>query len=119
MTDAWPETLPQCFNVGFSEGLPDNTIESQPEIGPPMSRPRSSLSVRPLSGEMRMTRAQIMILKSFFETTVSFGALPFEFPNPHDPSGDPLLVKFQKGGSSWTQVAGGIFRVPLSFLVMP
>ena len=42
MVDAWPETLPQCLNVGYAEGIGDNLIETQPDVGPPISRRRAS-----------------------------------------------------------------------------
>ncbi|WP_204349175.1 hypothetical protein, partial [Klebsiella pneumoniae] len=74
MTDAWPNTLPQCLNVGFGEAVGDGLLESQPDAGPPMVRRRSSAVTRPLSGQMRMTRVQIGYLRTFFETTLMGGA---------------------------------------------
>jgi hypothetical protein len=119
MADAWPETLPQCLLIGYSEKLGDNLAEYQPDIGPPISRRRSSAAVRPLSGAMRMTRAQIAILETFFEVTLDQGALPFTFPDPRSP-GDELLVKFAKGSApSWQQAAPGVYRVTLDFSVLP
>lgn len=119
MTDIWPETLPQCLNLGYGEGLGDNLSEYKPDIGPPISRRRSSSATRPLSGQMRMTRAQIAILKSFYEVTLDQGALPFEFPDP-TVTGDTLLVKFMKGDApSWRQTAAGVYQVSLQFAVLP
>ncbi|BCA04088.1 hypothetical protein ABIF50_006225 [Bradyrhizobium diazoefficiens] len=119
MADPWPDTLPQCFVVGYSEGLPDGVAEVTPDIGPPISRGRSSAMARPLSGQMRMTRAQIATLKAFVEVTLDRGALPFEFPDPTE-VGETLLVKFAKGDKpSWQQVAAGVYRVGITLTVLP
>lgn len=119
MADPWPETLPQCLILGYSEGMPDGVAEVQPDIGPPISRGRSSAMARPLSGQMKMTRDQIATLKSFVEVTLDRGALPFEFPDP-TALGETLLVKFAKGDlPSWQQIAGGVYRVSLKFTVLP
>lgn len=119
MADAWPATLPQCLVVGYAEGLADNVLEYQPDIGPPITRRRSSTATRPLSGQMKMTRAQIAILKSFFEVTLDEGALPFEFPDP-TATGETLLVKFPKGSQpSWQQIGGGVYRVAIALTVLP
>jgi hypothetical protein len=119
MADSWPASLPQCFLIGYSEGLPDGTVEVQPDTGPPISRARSSAMPRPLSGQMRMTRAQIATLKTFVEVTLDRGVLPFEFPDP-TAIGGTLLVKFAKGElPSWQQVTGRSYRVSLSLTVLP
>lgn len=119
MADPWPATLPQCLILGYGEGLGDNLTEYKPDIGPSISRRRSSSATRPLSGQMRMTRAQIATLRSFFEVTLDQGALPFEFPDP-TVIGEILLVKFAKGDQpSWQQIAAGVYRVSLTLTVMP
>lgn len=119
MAESWPATLPQCLVLGYGEGLADNLLEYKPDIGPPISRRRSSAATRPLSGQMRMTRAQIAILRSFYEGTLDQGALPFEFPDP-TAIGETLLVKFMKGSApSWQQTAAGVYRVSLQVAVLP
>jgi hypothetical protein len=119
MAEIWPATLPQCLILGYGEGLGDNLAEYQPDIGPPISRRRSSTGTRPLSGQMRMTRAQIAILRTFVEVTLDQGALAFEFPDP-TATGETLLVKFGKGEQpSWQQVAAGVYRVTISLTVLP
>lgn len=120
MSEVWPASLPQCLNVGYDSGLGENgKIESQPDTGPSNSRRRTNAVMRPLSGNMRMTRAQKNQLKQFFENTIMQGALPFEFPDPDDPE-EVLLVKFPKGSQpSWRQIAGGKFMVSISLMIMP
>lgn len=118
MVDAWPATLPQCLNVGYSEGLADGLIETPPDQGPPISRRRSSAAPRPLSGQMRMTRAQIAALRTFVDTTLLGGSLPFSFTDPT--AGGTLLVKFVKGSlPNWQQIGAGVYRVNISLTVLP
>ena len=118
MAEVWPADLPQCLIVGYNDGEPDNLLETQPDAGPPSSRPRSTAAVRPLSGTMKMTRAQIAKLDTFFRTTIVFGSLPFSFPDPT--FGGTALVKFPKGSQpNWQQLAPGIYRVNINLAVLP
>lgn len=118
MAETWPADLPQCLIVGYNDGEPDNLLETEPDTGPSSSRPRSTAAVRPLSGSMKMTRAQIVMLDSFFRATLRFGALPFNFPDPT--FGGTVLVKFPKGSQpSWQQIAPGVYRVNINLVVLP
>ncbi len=118
MVDAWPDTLPQCLIIGYSEENGDGLIETQPDMGPPISRRRTSSYARKLSGQMRMTRAQIAILRTFLNVTLAGGSLPFSFP---DPTADgSLLVKFGKGNlPSWQQSTPGTYRVSINLILLP
>lgn len=118
MVDAWPATLPQCFIVGYSDGEGDSLVETQPDMGPPSSRSRSTSVVRPLSGAMRMTKAQIAILDTFYKTTLVRGSLPFNFTDPT--FGGTILVKFPKGSQpTWQQSSPGMYRVNVSLSILP
>ncbi len=118
MVDAWPATLPQCFNIGYADGEGDGLLETDPDIGPPITRPRTTASVRALSGPMRMTKAQIGILSTFYRTTLLRGALPFSFPDPT--FGGTVLVKFLKGDQpAWQQTAPGVYSVSIKLAVLP
>ena len=118
MVDAWPSDLPQCFNVGYADGEGDGLLETQPEMGPPITRQRSTAVVRPLAGSMRMTRAQLATLHTFFRTTIAGGALPFSFPDPT--FGGTILVKFPKGSQpTWQQTRPGVYQVNIKLVVLP
>ncbi len=118
MVDAWPAGLPQCFMVGYADGEGDGRIEYQPDIGPPITRQRSAAVVRSIAGSMRMTKAQLGILHTFFSVTIAGGSLPFSFADPT--FGGTVLVKFPKGGQpTWQQTAVGVYRVNISLMVMP
>ena len=118
MVDAWPSNLPQCFIVGYADGEGDGVIETQPEIGPPISRQRSTAVVRPLAGSMRMTRAQVAIMHTFVTAALAGGSLPFSFPDPT--FGGTILVKFPKGSlPNWQQTRPGVYLVNIKLSVLP
>lgn len=119
MVDAWPADLPQCFNVPYSEGMADGRASVKPDVGPPIVRKRSTSAVRPLSGQMRMTRAQLAVLREFVDVTLDSGALPFTFPDPTT-DGPDLLVMFPENElPAWMQTAAGVYQVSISLVVMP
>ncbi|MGM4906253.1 hypothetical protein AB8B21_05745 [Tardiphaga sp. 866_E4_N2_1] len=119
MVDAWPAELPQCLNIGYSEGEGDGILEYKPDAGVSITRLRTSAVVRPLSGQIKVERSQLAILRQFFNVTLIKGALPFNFPDP-TVLGETLLVRFPKGSQiSWQQIGGGTYRVPISLEVLP
>jgi hypothetical protein len=118
MTDAWPAELPQCFIVGYTDGEGDGTIEYAPDAGPAITRRRTAAVTRTLSGSMRMTRAQLATMNTFFNDTILGGSAAFEFTDPT--FGGTVLVKFPKGAKpSWQQSSPGIYRVNIQLTVLP
>lgn len=119
MVDAWPSTMPQALIAqGASEGAGDGLAEYQPDTGPPITRLRTNSVVRPLGGYMICSDAQIATFRSFFNTTISRGALPFTFPDPM--TGATLLVKFAKQSPpSWNPLGGNNYQLNLSLFVLP
>lgn len=119
MASPWPGTLPQKFLVdGYSEGVGDGLLEYQPDTGASLTRRRATAMPKPMGGNFEMTSAQIATLKTFFETTLIGGSLPFNFPDPL--TGATLLVKFQKGGiPKWSALGGDCYIVGVSLWVLP
>lgn len=118
MADNWPDTLPQCFVVGFSEGLADGRLAYKPDAGPAIMRRRSSAAPRSLSGQLKLTRAQIATLKTFVDDTLIGGSLPFNFKDPTSQA--TVLVRFPDGSlPNWQQITGGVFRVNLELEILP
>lgn len=121
MVDAWPAGLPQeLMGDSFSEGVANNLLETQPDTGPPISRRRSTSAVRPMSGSMICTAAEIATFRTFFDDTLLAGSLPFNFPDQLQ-SGT-LLVKFPKGSlPSWRQhsAGGDNYVLSITLLVLP
>jgi hypothetical protein len=119
MVDAWPSGLPQKLLVdGYSQAEADGVLEYAPDLGPSITRRRTTVASAPLSGTMELTSAQIATLRTFVETTLLSGSLPFTFPDPL--GGSDLLVKFQKGGlPKWSALGGDYFSVAFTLWILP
>lgn len=118
----WPAALPQAFEAdGFNFDLVgDDLIENSPEMGPPLSRPRSSAAARTMAGQMVLTDEQIETLQDFITDEIGRGSLTFNFPKQIEGSGTDR-VKFAKGGLP--KIVGTInedtYRVSFNLWVMP
>lgn len=119
MVDAWPSDLPQAFQQdGFSEGEGDGLIEYQPDVGPSITRLATSAVMRPMSGNMIVTDVQLASFRTFFETTILRGSLPFDFPD--QVRSGTLLVKFTKQTPpSWVNLGGPTYQLNLALMVLP
>lgn len=120
MAEGWPLTLPQRFlREGNSFTLGDGLIETQPDIGPPISRPRSTAVVDEIAGAMMLTEAQLVTLKAFYRVALAQGALAFNFPDQSTANGS-ILVKFGKGRAPrWSESAPDTYRVQFTLMVLP
>lgn len=82
--ETWPATLPQTLLVeGYEEKLPDVNLRSAMEVGPAKVRRRVTAAVRPVTGQLIMTLAQIDIFKGFYNDDLLGGSLRFEWVDPY------------------------------------
>lgn len=117
ITPTWPAGLPQRFLVdGYGEGLRDNLIRSETDIGPAKVRRRATAAPWPLTGSMLMTFAQYETFRDFVEDDLEDGAKTFWLPNQRAESGT-WLVRFTEPASA--QPLGVDLRVSLSLEVLP
>lgn len=119
MPEVWPGSLPRKFrNPGHASAVADGRLISEPDLGPPLVRRRTSAKEKPLSGTMTMSTVQVTALDFFVETTLLGGSLPFLFPDPM--GGYDLLVTFQKDKlPSWRGFAPDQYEVSLDLWIMP
>lgn len=119
MVDAWPDDLPQRFTLSSrSEGFADNLLESTPDVGPPMTRRRSTAAARPFSGTLWMTTTQVASFETFFETTLAMGSLPFTVPAQR--GAGTWLVKFVKAKlPTFTPVGSANHRATFDLYILP
>lgn len=81
MAIIWPVTLPTTFGAdNYVESPPDNTVRHDPDGGPSMARPLYTAAVRPLSGQMLMTKTQVATLDLFYSTYGGFTEFSFVHP---------------------------------------
>lgn len=118
MPDAWPDSLSHCLpRDGQSEAMGDGLIRYQPDAGPAQVRRRSSAVPRPFTGMVILTRAQLATLRTFVDTTLLGGSLPFTIPAQSEAG--TWLVRFaDKGLPRWTP-AGGKYRVSFELEILP
>lgn len=118
MPEVWPSTLPQKLLLGAVLESADNLLESQTDVGPPITRRRSTSAPQPLSGAMVINQAQLDVLSFFVDETILGGALPFTFPE--QPGSGVMLVKFTKDGlPKKTSLAPGLYRIEMAMFVLP
>jgi hypothetical protein len=119
VVDAWPGTLPQLVQIdGFSSGNADGRLSTNMDTGPAKMRRRTSASIRPLAATIQCTGAQLATLRTFVDTTLLGGSLPFTFPAPED--GSSLLVRFSDQGlPTWNNLGGDTWQAAFKLDVLP
>lgn len=116
MPEVWP-AIPSCFTFGsFAQGMGDGRAKSSITTGPVPIRRRTSARGSPLQGQIRMTYADLDLLKAFVETTTFGGALPFTFPGQN--GGPPLLVRFSDQLPTWRRANAGSVIVDLELEIV-
>lgn len=119
MTDVWPVGLPQYLQMaGASKGMGNGLLEYAPEVGPSITRRRTTARMRPISGSMICSSAQITTFETFYNTTIIGGSLPFNFPDPR--TGSTLLVKFTaENPPNYTPLGGDNYQLALVLMELP
>lgn len=105
----WPGTLPQLvLTRGFSETAPWAVLRTDMDTGPAKTRRRSTAAPRPLSAQIKVTKAQVAVFDAFLETDLAGGALAFDWVEPRTQAAATLRLTAAPtyeptaGGSSWT-----------------
>lgn len=84
MADAlWPSGMRRAGSLGVSGGPQSNIDAFQPQIGPPITRRKSTYNVKSYPIEMQnITTAERDIWLTFFHDTLKDGNLPFMWVDP-------------------------------------
>lgn len=81
----WPITIPQTLSVdGYGEAAPDTNIRSAMDAGPAKVRRRATCAVRPVTGKMVMTEAELGDFRDFYDDDLLGGSLRFNWVDPWD-----------------------------------
>lgn len=114
----WPAELPQkVLQDGYSEILPDPSIRTSMEQGPPKVRRRSTGVVRKFGVALPlMTGEQTDIFENFFENECSFGSIAFDWVHPRKGTAASCRII---GGSVSIAPMGANFRVSFELEVLP
>lgn len=81
---AWPGTLPQLVGwSGYQRRIQDTRIRTNMDAGPPKVRSRFTARVDQQDlPVVHFTKAQWVLLDTFYTTTLAQGTLPFDMTDP-------------------------------------
>lgn len=113
----WPVTLPQSvLQEGFGETLPDTSVRTAMDAGPPKVRRRTTAAVRPISAAIVVDATQASTLETFYLDTLKGGALPFDMVDPR--TGVTASFMFA-APPAYVPLSGTHWRVSLSMERQP
>lgn len=79
----WPVSLQGVMNEeGFSFKIGDTTIRSETEFGIPKVRRRFTRGIDVFTFSINLSSSQYSTFKTFYESSLNGGVLPFDFLNP-------------------------------------
>lgn len=111
MANPWPGSLP-CRPLvdGLDVEFPDGVIAFVPDVGPAITRRRTSYAPNVVQMRWRMTAAQVATFEEFFKDDLSMGSLPFTYVD--DVTDSAADYKFMPGSPPrYSRVAPGRFIV--------
>ena len=114
----WPGTLPtfaEFLHDSYRETAPDNVIRTQMSIGPDKIRKRGTAAPTICQGIMYMTTAQVATFRTFYDSTINYGA--DEFDTIHPRTGAAVSVAFI--GQPMTAPRGTEWNVSMAFEILP
>lgn len=115
---SWPSSLPQAPLVqGYSETFADNLLRTPMDKGPVKVRRRTTRGVKTFAITFRLTAAQAATFTTFFEDTLSDGALSFTFTQPR--TGTTLTVRFVSVPSLRAERRGQFYILDATLEVLP
>ena len=89
----WPGGLSQdVLTDGLEETWGNNLLRTPMESGPAKARRRFTAEVKPLALVLEFARADVETFRTFFETTLQGGALPFDWTHPR--TGAAITLRF-------------------------
>jgi hypothetical protein len=114
----WPASLPQTLlQASYRETLPRTKLRTEMDAGPPKMRRRYTAAPRPIQGTQNLTTTQVADLKTFHNTTVAGGSLPFDWTDPIPGTG---TVSFRfVSEPELVPVSGSMYRASYEFEIMP
>lgn len=117
---SWPATLPDSLLVeGYRERPPMTGLRFDPDAGPAIQRRRLTANVRPIVGQLHLTKAQVAIFDDFWINTLANGSLEFDWTHPR--TGASVTLRFVNTEAPEYAPAGGPdgYSVPVHLEIMP
>ncbi len=99
----WPASLPQNPLVGLGDQDGDSVLRTNMDTGPATRRNRYTAITQSVSFPMVLTGTQRVTFDTFYRTTISNGALAFDWTDPVD---DSTVSMAFKSPPKWSLVVG-------------
>ena len=101
----WPATLPTfVLEEGYQRTILSNTVVSENEAGPRKVRRRNTKQIINYTASMPMTVAQLSTFETFHRSSLGYGAVSFNFPDPENNSQN-IEVRFNTSSSAGYSVS--------------
>lgn len=113
---AWPASLPQKPFRGLTEVRQPAALRTIMDAGAAKTRKRFTAAVRNIDIPMVFTKAQRATFDTFFITTLSEGALEFDWEDPVDES---TTISFRFRNPPKMTKAAGEWKTILNLEVLP
>jgi hypothetical protein len=88
----WPSTLPAALEGQYREVRQDALIRSQSDMGPAKVRRRYTATPTVVIHAMYLSDTELATLNTFYDTTITGGALSFSYPHPR--TGATVTARF-------------------------
>ncbi len=115
----WPVTLPQSISwQGYARRIKDTRVRTPMDAGPPKVRSKYRASI--IEHDMPivyLTKAQWVILETFYNTTLTNGALPFDWTDPI--TGSAVTFGFKAPPVFGSMLGPDTIQVTLPLEVLP
>lgn len=112
----WDSTLPQDIEQsGYVESSIDNLLTTTMNEGPYKSRPKNTEAYQALKGTMVMSTAQRATFYTFYKSTIAWGSLAFNFPEPGNSSS---TIETKISSFSFAPINGNEWRITLNLVVL-
>lgn len=114
----WPSTLPTAGLISDLQGGPQvNVVSFQPQTGPSIDRKKSSSVARNRKIKLPpITKAQYATFKTFFETTLAYGVLPFDWKDGL--TGNTVRMKFVQRDTAYNETMLSDQLIQIDFEVL-
>lgn len=116
-TPVWPASLPQNPQLmGFQESGAGATVRTQMDAGPAKVRRRFTIEVRNISLALVMTTAQVATFDTFWTSTISYGALAFDWVDFRTLAAQTYRIASRP---AYTALGNGYWRVEFMLETVP
>lgn len=112
----WPGSLPAPSPNGYQEKMPDNTIRTEMDVGPPKIRKRSTATPRLFRLSFDMDNTDVNTLDTFFTTTVNDGVDSFDMDDPRNGTTGTFRII---GPPDISALTGTYYRVTINMEKLP